>query len=57
MCIRDRLEFAKGKILKKQINLTFENVFDIPLNEIKNIISNQSNNYSEEIKCLSLIHI
>lgn len=45
------LEFAKGKILKKKINLTFENVFDIPLNEINNIISNQSNNYSEEIKC------
>lgn len=45
------LEFAKGKILKRQINLTFENVFEIPLNEINNIISNQSTDYSEEIKC------
>ncbi|SHF03805.1 hypothetical protein SAMN05444377_10362 [Flavobacterium fontis] len=45
------LEFTKGKILKKQINIAFENVFDIPLIEINNIISNQSNNYTEEIKC------
>jgi hypothetical protein len=44
-------EYAKGKILKKQLNLTFENIFDIPLNDINNILSNQSNSYSEEIKC------
>lgn len=44
-------EFAKGKILKKQLNLSFENIFDIPLNDMNNILSNQSTSYSEEIKC------